>query len=67
MYEVPKSKLKLVFAEETQGNAPAHPLLVGPELSQRSPRNERQGQVPGMKMRQQAVEACGVPELVQSI
>src|SRR5436189_3038316 len=34
------------------GNAPTHPLLVRLKPGQRSPRNEQQGHVAGMKVRQ---------------
>ena len=49
--EGPKSKLKSVFAAETQGKAPAHPPLVRLQLRQRSPRHEQQGHVDRLHVR----------------
>jgi hypothetical protein len=57
VYDAPKSKLKSLFAEENPRNVPTHPLLVRLKLRQRSSRNQQQGQVAGMKVRQEAVEA----------
>src|SRR4029453_19229154 len=41
------------------GQAPAHPPLVGLQLGQRRLGNQQQGQVAGMQVRQQAVQAIG--------